>query len=683
LLVALKENLKSVPEYVKSALNVPWAPPQLGALKSDWVSYSSFYKNHPVLDSAAYPYADSCDPKLWRPKGVLVATLAEHKAAVTSLAVARDNLFLVSGAEDGTVKIWDSGRLKLTAHARSQWTHPINGRITSVAVCDSSHSVAAASSNGSLHVFKIEYAQADAGVGGGGGMGGDQAMGPVGGGAGGGGGGVGVPATSSANRYQGLSDVFRLEPDDTTASDSEGAMLSVAHFNTLSESLLVYATQKAVHGWDLRSRHAVFELRLEPSWGVLTTMSLGPTPFVLITGSSRGFIVVWDLRFQIPVQVWRHSAKTPITSLTSVDHMSILPRELPPQWHQPGQPPRQSLQHPTKGPLFFAAAEGTNQISGFDIYTGENRMLLRVLNSTGTDSSSLGASGAGVGAGAPVGSSAAAGAGPPPLNRRESLNVAAAASAYPNRARQKVHVSPLSLPSLRSYMREADLRSAGGGVGQTASFPPPYSSSSGFYQSIVNTTLDDAFLKEFAAATPETTASTGAGGTAVPAPPVPLSIRSFLLCRDFFTLTSGSDRVVRFWDLRDPADSYRISAPELGSSGSGSGSSGQSSGSSAGDEYSHYLRYNSRVENTTVVLEEVLSNQIPVQDGSATGGAGGGGSGAREERARHKAASARRTQGQQSPSPAHASDILDMKAIEFPQKMLATAGRDGVIKIWI
>jgi WD40 repeat protein len=163
---------------------------------------------------------------------------------------------------------------------------------------------------------------------------------------------------------------------------------------------------------------------------------------------------------------------------------------------------------------------------------------------------------------------------------------------------------------------------------------------------------------------------------------VPLSIRSFLLCRDFFTLTSGSDRVVRFWDLRDPADSYRISAPELGSSGSG-GSSGQSSSSSAGDEYSHYLRYNSRVENTTVVLEEVLSNQIPVQDGSASGGAGGGGSGTREERARHKAASARRTQGQQSPSPAHASDILDMKAIEFPQKMLATAGRDGVIKIWI
>lgn len=502
--IALKESLSSVPDYVKRALGVPLPPPQLGALKTDWISYSSFYKNHPVLDSAAYPYADSVDPKLWRPKGVLVATLAEHKAAVNALAVSRDNLFLVSGGEEGIVKIWDSGRLKLTAHARSQLSYQQQGRIMALTVCDSSHSVASASSNGSLHVFKVEYA--------GHGDGGDGAAG---------GSGVGSSSGSgaSAHRYQGLSEVKRFDPDPV---HGEGSMLQVAHFNTLTESLLVYATQKAVHGWDLRSRREAFELKLEPSMGVLTALALGPTPYCLMTGTSRGFIAAWDLRFQIPVQLWRHSAKTAITHLTTVDAPAILPRD-----HGPN-----ALQHPVKGPLVFAAAEGTNQICGFDIYTGESRMLFRINNST--EQSGPGSS----------------------ANRRESTAVGAGAaasnsSAYPMRSRQKVHVSPLSLPSLRSYIRESGPADRIGG-GSSAAYPPAYSASSGFYHSLLGVTLDDSFLREFSQmGSPEPLLASNSGAAA------PASIRSFLLCKESFALTAGTDKVVRFWDMRDPADSYR------------------------------------------------------------------------------------------------------------------------------
>lgn len=591
--IALKESLSSVPEYVKRALGVPLPPPQLGALKTDWISYSSFYKNHPVLDSAAYPYADSVDPKLWRPKGVLVATLAEHKAAVNALAVSRDNLFLVSGGEEGIVKIWDSGRLKLTAHARSQLSYQQQGRIMALTVCDSSHSVASASSNGSLHVFKVEYAGSH-------GEGGDGGAGSSGGGGGSGGSGA------SAHRYQGLSEVKRIDPDPV---HGEGSMLQVAHFNTMTESLLVYATQKAVHGWDLRSRREAFELKLEPSMGVLTAMALGPTPYCLMTGTSRGFISAWDLRFQIPVQLWRHSAKTAITHLTTVDAPAILPRD-----HAPN-----ALQHPVKGPLVFAAAEGTNQICGFDIYTGESRMLFRINNSTEQSGSASSA------------------------NRRESTAVgtgagAANSSAYPVRSRQKVHVSPLSLPSLRSYIRESGPADRIGG--SSAAFPPAYSASSGFYHSLLGVTLDDSFLREFSQmGSPESLLSTGSGGASSPAP---ASIRSFLLCKESFALTAGTDKVVRFWDMRDPADSYRSEHTHtrtarvigrLAPLSAGTPRLRRSfdlcisttfvfgclllvvmrvfffSVSAADLTENDYLRYNSRVENTTVVLEEVLSNQ--------------------------------------------------------------------------
>lgn len=43
----------------------------------------------------------------WVPKGVLIAHLHEHKAAVTRLAAIRNTSCFASGSMDGSVKIWD------------------------------------------------------------------------------------------------------------------------------------------------------------------------------------------------------------------------------------------------------------------------------------------------------------------------------------------------------------------------------------------------------------------------------------------------------------------------------------------------------------------------------------------------------------------------------------------------
>jgi hypothetical protein len=46
------------------------------------------YKGHGVK---------AVEPRSFHPKGILVATLHEHKGSVNSLAVSRDNLFVASG----------------------------------------------------------------------------------------------------------------------------------------------------------------------------------------------------------------------------------------------------------------------------------------------------------------------------------------------------------------------------------------------------------------------------------------------------------------------------------------------------------------------------------------------------------------------------------------------------------
>ena len=42
----------------------------------------------------------------WRPRGVLVAHLIEHRKGVNRLAISRGGAFFVSASNDETVKVW-------------------------------------------------------------------------------------------------------------------------------------------------------------------------------------------------------------------------------------------------------------------------------------------------------------------------------------------------------------------------------------------------------------------------------------------------------------------------------------------------------------------------------------------------------------------------------------------------
>ncbi|CAN0072960.1 unnamed protein product, partial [Ectocarpus fasciculatus] len=82
-------------------------------------------------------------------------------------------------------------------------------------------------------------------------------------------------------------------------SPREGAVVSVHHFNTELGSPLVYGTRKGgVRSWDLRAREEPWALRAHPELGFLTVIALGTEKTWLVVGTSRGFVMLWDLRFQ-------------------------------------------------------------------------------------------------------------------------------------------------------------------------------------------------------------------------------------------------------------------------------------------------------------------------------------------------------------------------------------------------
>lgn len=244
----ISQAVKELPTSIREALRLPPPLPDLGELSID-MSRSSFFRNFRTGTERR------ADPILWRPLGNMVAELREHKSSVNKLSVSRDNLFMVSASNDSTVKLWECKKFASAVTLNSQLTYSSQkGRILDVTVCDSSHSIASCSDDGSVHVFKAEYATSD----------------------------------DINSTYVGISMIKNVDVVE------EGAVMRVEHFNNMTESLLVYATKKGyIHAWDLRAQRQAWKMTLDPSLGLCSALICGPSPYSLIAGTSRGFVSVW------------------------------------------------------------------------------------------------------------------------------------------------------------------------------------------------------------------------------------------------------------------------------------------------------------------------------------------------------------------------------------------------------
>ncbi|CAN0001344.1 unnamed protein product, partial [Phaeothamnion confervicola] len=288
----------------------------------------------------------------WRPRHgcALVATLTEHAAAVNRLAVASDQSFFVSASADGTCRVWELRGLDHNVAPASRVTYAQQGgRIVDACMCEGSHSVASASSDGTVHVWRVDLARSSSRSGsvGGGSYGGYSGGGYLGSYSGYGADGSGAsdaengylsapplgvpraalaPGSTGGNTIgsSGVGDDGPLRVNCTalvrSVAPGEGACLTVQQFNTDLSSLLIYSTQAGnVHACDLRARREPWVLRSRPELGYLTAVSPGTASDRgwLCSGTSRGYVLLWDLRFPLLVSLWRHSFGGPIHRLAA------------------------------------------------------------------------------------------------------------------------------------------------------------------------------------------------------------------------------------------------------------------------------------------------------------------------------------------------------------------------------
>ncbi|CAH1773990.1 unnamed protein product [Owenia fusiformis] len=214
-----------------------------------------------ILDVASWEKRPP--PSNWKPKGLLVAHLHEHRLAVNRMEVSDDHNYFTTCSNDGTVKIWECSRMEgksVTNRSRQTYSKQ-GGQIKCVLFCENSNSLASCSDNGSIHILNIESGS--------------------------------TKITAPHTRNVDISEV--------------GQVVDMNYADTGSQSILVYAT---VHGhligWDLRSNEVAWNLCNDPKKGLITSFSVHRQQNWLAVGTSSGTFTCWDMRFQLPITSLNH-----------------------------------------------------------------------------------------------------------------------------------------------------------------------------------------------------------------------------------------------------------------------------------------------------------------------------------------------------------------------------------------
>jgi phosphoinositide-3-kinase regulatory subunit 4 len=140
----------------------------------------------------------------------------------------------------------------------------------------------------------------------------------------------------------------------------EGPVVALGHYNSDTASVLTYATQKGgIHGWDLRAVGDAFKYNIRPELGHPTSMTMSPDRNWICVGTSRGYISLWDIRYNLVSKLWRHSSHGPINRMAC---RKALPKA---SLSSPG-----AVQMPACEGAYLFVAAGRNEASVFGIPEG-------------------------------------------------------------------------------------------------------------------------------------------------------------------------------------------------------------------------------------------------------------------------------------------------------------------------
>ncbi|XP_057967357.1 serine/threonine-protein kinase VPS15 [Malania oleifera] len=297
-----------------------------GTSKGSSVTLEDASAPNDVAGLQSFARTSSMPDSGWRPRGVLVAHLQEHRSSVNDIAISTDHSFFVSASDDSTVKVWDSRKLEKDISFRSRLTYSLEGsRALCTAMLRGSTQVIVGACDGVIHLFSVDYIS--------------RGLGNV------------------VEKYSGIADIKRKDV-------GEGAILSLLNYSSdgCTNQMVMYSTKNCgIHLWDTRTNSNAWTLKAIPEEGYVSSMIVGPCGNWFVSGSSRGVLTLWDLRFLLPVNSWQYSLVCPI------DRLCLF------------VPPPNASVSTTARPLVYVAA-GCNEVSLWNAENGSCHQVFRVAN---------------------------------------------------------------------------------------------------------------------------------------------------------------------------------------------------------------------------------------------------------------------------------------------------------------
>lgn len=220
------------------------------------------YYSHDVwtyLESPAKPAS-----QMWKPKGRLMATLRSHEAPVRSISISDSTQLMATGDADGVCCIWDAKKLKEFYAVPLGGKIVVEGAVSALRFLPNTHTLAVGSNKGAISVFKLDK---------------------------------------------------DIKKEKYIPAENEGSIVNCHSFDE-GYNTIVYATQKGrVHIHDLRIRADVNSLDTGCERGLVSAFSVGPDENSYFIGTGAGYVLGYDIRFNLITSVCRHASRSPIMDM--------------------------------------------------------------------------------------------------------------------------------------------------------------------------------------------------------------------------------------------------------------------------------------------------------------------------------------------------------------------------------
>lgn len=333
----------------------------------------------------------------WRPRGVHISRAFAHRGAVRCVLTPDDASFVATIGAAGTMNVWATSdmaaelplkprfRVATTAHGQTVGAASPGGAacartlgppgrssssagpsVTSGCLCANSRSVACAHEDGRLSVIRV-----DAPASGTSSLGAStpQQSEPLAGGIGG-----GRAGATPSQRLRQAASAAAVGPAivwEGRTRRNEGEPLAICHGVGASQLLLLYATRRGfLRGVDLRARRECLSMAATAELGYPTALLTAASGTWAVVGTHRGYLALWDLRYEAMVALWRHPSRSIVFDVQEAPATLM---------HACLGAPR--AQADDAGPLgaCVVVAAGDNEAGVFDLASGKCEGGVRVL----------------------------------------------------------------------------------------------------------------------------------------------------------------------------------------------------------------------------------------------------------------------------------------------------------------